>query len=798
MAASPTAPRSGRPLGLVIIPRPLPTFPSLPPVSSVGERVNMPPRLTRDDWLLPTLEGLVDAEALVELRQPNVESLWDTATRRGFTTDEAILAALSARFRMKVADLSTAGTEACDAVPESLARKYRIVPLQVTDAVLDIATADPHDLDCERTLGFATGRTIRMHLAAPSRLVERIDELYRPESTVEKLLEGMHQYDVQSLTDQVESADLDLSADKASERPIIRLVDHIIAEGIQQRASDIHLETQEVGVRVHYRVDGVLRHALTLPRAVGVPLVSRIKIISGLDIADRLRPQDGRARVSVDGKRVDLRVSTLPASAGEKVVIRILDSSNNILSLENLGVSAVDFERIQTLVNLREGIVLVTGPTGSGKTTTLYAALRTIQTRGVNIVTVEDPVEYKLAGIVQVQVNEKAGLTFAAALRSILRQDPDVVLVGEVRDRETAGIAIQASLTGHLVLSTLHTIDAASSIARLVDIGVESYKIGAALKGVVAQRLVRRLCPSCRAPMSAPVQDRVQRWIPAGARLQRAVGCNECGGTGYRGRLAIMEVLLVDGEVERRIAAGESTEKIVEAARNGGMRSLWESGIDHVVAGATDIDELLRVVEVPLDQPVVRREARAEPRHLTRDPGPPVSGASRPTPTAVASVAPRPSPTPPPTSSRAASIFGDDVLELVDDVVPAHRRGDQGTVLLVEDEESLRLVLRDLLERDGFAVVEAADGIAALDEIDRSAPDAIVLDLNLPRLDGYGVLARLRSRPATHEIPVVVLTAKSDEDNEVRVFESGADDFLTKPFRPRALTARLRALLRRS
>ncbi len=759
----------------------------------------MPPRIIRDDWLLPTLEGLVDAEALAELRQPNVESLWDTATRRGFTTDDAILQALSARFRMKIADLSTAGAEACEAVPESLARKYRIVPLQVTDAVLDIATADPHDLDCERTLGFATGRTIRMHLAAPSRLVERIDELYRPESSVEKLLEGMHQYDVQSLTEQADSADLDLSADKASERPIIRLVDHIIAEGIQQRASDIHLETQELGVRVHYRVDGVLRHALTLPRAVGVPLVSRIKIISGLDIADRLRPQDGRARVSVDGKRVDLRVSTLPASAGEKVVIRILDSSNNILSLESLGVCAVDFERIQSLVNLREGIVLVTGPTGSGKTTTLYAALRTIQTRGVNIVTVEDPVEYKLAGVVQVQVNEKAGLTFAAALRSILRQDPDVVLVGEVRDRETAGIAIQASLTGHLVLSTLHTIDAASSIARLVDIGVESYKIGAALKGVVAQRLVRRLCPACRAPMTAPVPDRVQRWLPAETKLQRAVGCNECGGTGYRGRLAIMEVLLVDGEVERRIAAGESTEKIVEAARTGGMRSLWESGIDHVAAGTTDIEELLRVVEVPLDQPVVRREHRAEPRHLTRDSGSPAAGTSRPTPAAPAPLAPpTPAPAPPPPSSRAASIFGDDVLELVDDVAPAHRRGEKGTVLLVEDEESLRLVLRDLLERDGFTVVEAADGIAALDEIDRSAPDAIVLDLNLPRLDGYGVLARLRSRPGTQEIPIVVLTAKADEENEVRVFESGADDFLTKPFRPRALTARLRALLRRS
>ena len=755
-------------------------------------------RPTRDDWLLPTLEGLVDASALAELRQPGNESLWETATKRGFTTDDAILAALSLRFRMKVADLASATGAARDAVPEGLARKYRIVPLQVTDSILDIATADPHDLDCERTLGFATGRTVRMHLAAPSRIVERIEELYRPESQVEKFLEGMTQYDVQSVTDGPDaSLDLDLSSEKASERPIIRLVDHIIAEGISQRASDIHMEAQERGVQVHYRIDGVLRHALTLPRAVGIPLVSRIKIMSGLDIADRLRPQDGRARVSVDGKRVDLRVSTLPASAGEKVVIRILDSSNNILSLEGLGMSERDFTRIQHLVNLREGIVLVTGPTGSGKTTTLYAALRTIQTRGVNIVTVEDPVEYKLTGVVQVQVNEKAGLTFAAALRSILRQDPDVVLVGEIRDRETAGIAIQASLTGHLVLSTLHTIDAASSVARLLDIGVESYKIGAALKGVVAQRLVRRLCPSCRQLTTEPVAERLQRWLPAGAQLYKAVGCAECSNTGYRGRLALMEVLIADGEVERRVSAGDTTDKIVEAAKAGGMRSLWESGIEHVLDGNTDLEELLRVVEAPIDQPTPRRESRTEPRLLNPTPSSGI-GIIRQTP-----VAPPPLPparqAPPPPVGRS-SILPDDALELVDDLVPtnASRRAGKSTILLVEDEAPLRLVLRDLLERDGFAVIEAPDGIVALDEIDQDPPDAVVLDLNLPRLDGYAVLSRLRSRPNTAALPVIVLTAKGDEDNEVRVFELGANDFLTKPFRPRALTARLRALLRKA
>jgi type IV pilus assembly protein PilB len=526
--------------------------------------------------------------------------------------------------------------------------------------------------------------------------------------------------------------------------------------------------------------------------------VSRIKIMSGLDIADRLRPQDGRSRVSVNGVRVDLRVSTLPASTGEKVVIRILDSRSTVLSLEGLGLNPHDYARVQQLVNLREGIVLVTGPTGSGKTTTLYSALRTIQQRNVNIVTVEDPVEYKIPGIVQVQVNEKAGLTFAAALRSILRQDPDVVLVGEIRDKETAAIAIQASLTGHLVLSTLHTIDAATSVARLLDIGVESYKIAAALKGVVAQRLVRRLCLTCKALVTEPLPENVQRWLPDSTRVYKAVGCNDCSNTGYRGRLALMEVLVTDPEIERRIATNDTTDRIMQAARLGGMRGLWESGIDQIKNGITDVDELLRVLEVPLESTTTEEMTPAPPRPL-----------GRPTPaqTPIVDVAAAPAPAPAPaqaparvpTPVRPAPAFvQDDAFELLDDLGASTRRAGRHTVLLVEDEEALRLVLKDLLERDGYNVVEAGDGIQALDEIDRSAPDLVVLDLNLPRLDGYGVLNRIRSRPSTAKLPVLVLTAKSDEDNEVRVFESGADDFLAKPFRQRALSARLKALLKRS
>jgi type II secretory ATPase GspE/PulE/Tfp pilus assembly ATPase PilB-like protein len=741
-------------------------------------------RPVRDEWLLPTLEGLIARDAFEQLKQQETESYWEAAVRGGSIGDDALLTALASRFRMKVAELSTATTQACKLVPETLARKYRIVPLAVSDSALDIATADPHDLDCERSLAFATGRTVRMQLASPTAIAARIDELYQPENAVEKILEGVAgRYDVDTIAERLSDDDFNLSADRASERPVIRLVDHIIAEAITTRASDIHLEPEEGGVAVRYRIDGVLRDTMKLPRAAGLPLVSRIKIMAQMDIADRLRPQDGRARVSVNGSRVDLRLSTLPASYGEKVVIRILDTRSTVLSLDGLGMLAEEAKRLNDLVSLREGIVLVTGPTGSGKTTTLYSALRQIQQRAVNIVTVEDPVEYKLQGIVQVQVNEKAGLNFANALRSILRQDPDVILVGEIRDKETAGIAVQASLTGHLVLSTLHTIDAASSIARLVDIGIEPYKIAAALKGVVAQRLLRHLCQTCRQESTDPVSDRMRRWLPAGMALYKAVGCPECSQTGYRGRMAVMEVLTVTGDIERVIANGEIADAIAETARSQGMKTLWESGIEHVRAGETSLDELLRVVEPPVEVPVRRpappRDSGSEPARSRTD-APTRSPAQTPSRAPVVR---------PPTS------LPDDALQLLDDLFDETFAAKK-TVLLVEDEEPLRGVLRELLEREGFTVVEASDGVQALDEVDRSAPDVVVLDLNLPRLDGYGVLNHLRARPSTSRLPVIVLTAKGDEENEVRVFETGANDFLAKPFRPRALSARLRALLK--
>lgn len=758
--------------------------------------------LFTDEWLVPTVEKLLSPELVAGLRAeeaPDPQSLWLTVVQRKLVSDDDVLRAAAARFRLPVANLDQLDRAMRDLVPEPLVRRFGILPLRQTEALLEIATANPFDIDAEKDLAFATGREVRSFLCSPLMIKEKMDELYRGggSDVMAQLLGGMDNgLEVTQLDENDSVTDLAASAEEASQRPVVRLVDLMLSDGIMARASDIHVEPGEAGVAVRYRIDGVLRQVMNIPRSAGAPLISRIKIMSGLDIADRLRPQDGRARVAVNGAPVDLRVSTLPASMGEKVVIRILNARATVLTLESLGMSPTERAEMQALLNNKEGVILVTGPTGSGKTTTLYSMLRLVQSEGVNIVTVEDPVEYRLGkGIVQVQVHEKAGLTFASALRSILRQDPDVVLVGEIRDRETAQIAVQASLTGHLVLSTLHTNDAANAVTRLVDMGIEAYKLASALRGVIAQRLMRKLCATCKEPTDQLPPERIRRFLPEGTPVFRPVGCPDCSMTGYRGRFSVVEVLTMNIELERLIGSGATAEKIADAGRANGMRSLFESGLQHVLAGETSTDELLRVVDVPMVEGGATGAARASaavaaPPPAT-EPAPRRTPPAIPAPVAVPAEARR---APEPDLTSAFELLEDEeVLE-----VSGKRRALRGiSVLLVDDEDVLRKVMRDLLTRDGYQVVEAGTGLEALDQVDRHAPDVIVLDLNLPGLDGYSVLKELRTRPATSRIPVIVLTAKGDEDNEVRVFELGADDFLSKPFRAKALSKRLEVVLGR-
>jgi type II secretory ATPase GspE/PulE/Tfp pilus assembly ATPase PilB-like protein/CheY-like chemotaxis protein len=754
-----------------------------------------------DEWLFATLEKLLSADEVAALRQEKSaepQSLWALVVERKLAKDDDILRAAAQRFRLPLADLPSISEASRDFIPEPLVRRYNVLPIRLTDSVIEIATSNPFDIDAEKDLAFATGREVRPFLCSPNQIRQKLEELYHgsgnPSSpdVMAQLLGGMDDGpQVTQLEEESGMTDLAASAEEAAQRPVVRLVDLLLSDGILSRASDIHIEPGEGGVAVRYRIDGVLRQVMNIPRSAGAPLISRIKIISGLDIADRLRPQDGRARVGVNNSPVDLRVSTLPASMGEKVVIRILNAKATVLTLESLGMSPDERETISGLLNHKEGVILVTGPTGSGKTTTLYSMLRMVQSEGVNIVTVEDPVEYRLGkGIVQVQVHEKAGLTFAAALRSILRQDPDVVLVGEIRDKETATIAVQASLTGHLVLSTLHTNDAPNAVTRLVDMGIEAFKLGPALRGVIAQRLMRKLCTTCRQVSDLPVPDRVRRFIPRETVIHRGVGCPDCAMTGYRGRFSVVEVLTMSPELERVIGSGGTPDRIAEVARSEGMLSLFESGLRHVLSGETSIEELLRVVDVPAaDGGAAGRQSSAA---MARPSG---AVATPPGPAPVQPVGG------PPRDSGPASVpdlgHAFELLEPLEEAPHRKVASRNARVLLVDDEDSLRKVMTDLLVRDGFDVVEARNGIEALDQVDRHAPDVVVLDLNLPGMDGYSVLSELRARAATRHVPVIVLTAKGDEDNEVRVFELGADDFLSKPFRAKALTKRLELILAR-
>jgi type II secretory ATPase GspE/PulE/Tfp pilus assembly ATPase PilB-like protein/CheY-like chemotaxis protein len=754
-----------------------------------------------DEWVAAVLTPLLTEEALARLvnDKESKTSLWERVLDMRLLTEAQVLEAVANRCKLPIADLNRATDLGRDALPEALARRYGVVPLTVTDALFEVATSNPFDIGAEQSLAFATGREVRMLLASPPRIREKLDQLYgasRREGSVKELLTGMEEFDVTELSEEDEELDAEALKDEASSRPIVKLVGVLLADGITSRASDIHIESGEQAVTVRYRIDGVLRHAMTIPRKAGTPLISRIKIISGLDIADRLRPQDGRARLEVNGNPVDLRISTLPATHGEKVVIRILNTQSTMLSLPSLGLYDDEQALIKRLLISKEGIILCTGPTGSGKTTTLYSCLRTIEGEGINIVTVEDPVEYRLGtNIVQVQTNEKTGLTFAAALRSILRQDPDIVLVGEIRDIETAQVAVQASLTGHLVLSTLHTNDAPNTVTRLVDMGLEAFKIGAALRGIIAQRLMRKLCPSCRAKQPiGEVPERLQPFIPKGTTLWKAVGCGQCSQTGYRGRFSVVEILEMNPEIERLIGNNANADQIGAAARARGMRTLFQCGLRHLLDGHTSVDELLRVTDVPK----TAEAASAAGASKTKGKG---KGKSKSGGLAVAQAAPEGA------TDEFEVVDGFDPdemlagLELVDEPSAPGATAvasDMATILVVEDEDSLRRVLKDLLEMEGYTVCEARDGAEAMEQVDRHSPDLLLLDLNLPNVDGFTVIRKLRAELNTADLPIVVLTARGDEDNEVKVLKAGGTDFVTKPFRPKPLLARIAATLSRS
>jgi general secretion pathway protein E len=527
-----------------------------------------------------------DLERALELQKERGDKLGKILIDLGFIASRDLLAALSDQLGVPLAAVDQPPPVApeIDGLAPRFMRQCRFIPLRVEDSTLSIAMADPLDFETIAAVREFSGLKVATALASEQEILDAIDKYY---GEAEK----------QTTDSEIESTqageDLEHLRDMASEAPVIRLVNAMIAQAVEKRASDIHIEPFEKEFRIRYRIDGVLFNQEQPPREMKAAIVSRLKLMAKLNIAERRLPQDGRIKIKTLGREVDLRVSTLPTLYGESVVMRLLDrSAGDFYDLRRLGFDTHFLARMEYYTSLPHGIFLVTGPTGSGKSTTLYSALKRINIPDKKIITIEDPVEYQMDGINQIHVNPQIGLTFAAGLRHIVRQDPDVIMVGEIRDRETADIAIRAALTGHLVFSTLHTNDAPSAITRLTDMGVENYLITSSLVSVLAQRLVRLICPHCKMPAGT-------RTAPDGEKVEsfRGAGCESCSGTGYTSRVGIFELMELNDEIRKLIMANEDAAQITAAARRNGMQSLREDGWMKVRTGVTTADEVMRVTQ---------------------------------------------------------------------------------------------------------------------------------------------------------------------------------------------------------
>ncbi len=513
----------------------------------------------------------------------------------GVLTEGQLVSALATQIGMRFVDLTEFPVDgsAVSRISAAVCRRHNALAIGYEDGKLVVAMADPANVFAADDIRSLTGMDVKLVVATRTDVIAAIGRFHRADGDLDDLTLAMDAKD----------DDDDLSKMRAvtEDAPIVKFVNLLISQAIADRASDIHIEPAERDLRVRFRIDGVLHEIMRSPKAIQAGVVSRLKIMADINIAERRIPQDGRLSVAIEGKKIDLRVATLPTVWGEKVVMRILDNSTARLNLSDLGFSSENFDRFSASYVKPYGMILVTGPTGSGKSTTLYATLNIVSTVDKNVITVEDPVEYRLPGVNQVQTNNKAGLTFASALRSILRSDPDIVLIGEIRDHETAQISIEAALTGHLVLSTLHTNDAPSAITRLVEMGIEPFLVGSAIDCVLAQRLARRLCRKCKqAYVPTAEQLKVARfpWPEGKAppRLYRPVGCSSCSKTGYQGRLALHEVMTVSEEIERMAVEHASATAIMEVACAQGMTTLRNDGLAKVVNGLTSIEEIFRVV----------------------------------------------------------------------------------------------------------------------------------------------------------------------------------------------------------
>jgi type II secretory ATPase GspE/PulE/Tfp pilus assembly ATPase PilB-like protein/ActR/RegA family two-component response regulator len=704
------------------------------PADTAGERPKGPTGAVH--WLVRIAEraGLPARERPDVPAGTRATEAWAQVTKAYQLSDQKLTELVAEYFRLKPANFADADPNAVLLIPEMMARKHHIFPLLEDDRHLIVATCDPTDVESERALGFSSGRTAHFQVASPSAIQEALDGRFSPEKAVEAFLGQLEEAGEDAVKLVEEMGPEAITEEDAGATPVVKLTNLIIRDGISAGASDIHVEPGRKMGAVRYRVDGVLRKHMDLPMTALNRVISRIKVLSRLDIADRLRPQDGKARVRIRNRGYDLRVSTIPAGGAEKCVIRILDSSAS-MTLDDLALPKFELERLRNLLTHRDGVVIVTGPTGSGKTTTLYGALRELADGKVNIMTVEDPIEYELPGITQTQVETKQGMTFAGALRAMLRQDPDVILVGEIRDKETAVTAAQAAMTGHLVLATVHANDAVSSVTRLADMGLQFSTIAQTMRGAIAQRLLRRVCASCAEPVRGQLTPDERRLTDRHGvePVVRAVGCSECGFTGYRGRLPVNEVLVVGPRFQQAVEQRKGWATLQRVATQGGMRTLHEVGLEWVTMGKTTLVEVERVLGQAVDEDEAQ-ESKGPPR-----------------------------------------------------------------ILLVDDDADARLLMRSILVKDGYEVEEAEDGHRAMEILGADPDySLVILDLAMPGLDGRQVLDLIRGSVSTSALPVLVRTGTGSDKLEAELLEAGADDYVEKSVDPERLLARVHAVLRRA
>jgi type IV pilus assembly protein PilB len=749
-------------------------------------------------------QGTVDAAGLSRARQLQEKegtTLGKAIAILGLADEQQIAVALAKGLQLEAlgSELPEVPGEVVCLLPAEFCRKRRVAPLSLQGKALRLALEDPLDYSMLQDAEFLTGKRIVAVVSTDTQIQSLIRQIYPAEvpAQLTTLPGGDVQGEVETVGDtEIEVVDPAKLAKDTKMPPVVRLVNLILSGAAKAGASDIHMEPKETHLQVRYRVDGLLSEVVKVHKTQMDATISRMKIISGMDIADRRRPQDGRSRLKYEGKRIDLRVSTLPTQFGEKVVIRLLDSKRAQITMEQLGLTAENQRIFQLMLSRPQGMILVTGPTGSGKSSTLYTALNWVKSPTKNIITVEDPIEYQLDGINQVQINTKAGVTFAAGLRSILRQDPNIILVGEIRDQETAGIALEAAQTGHLLLSTLHTNDAPGTISRLLDLGIEPFLISSAVIGILAQRLVRTPCPYCKLskPPSADAIEKAggvsrlpadPQWVAVGS------GCDACQQTGSKGRRAIHELLVVNDEVRELISRRAPEHAIRKAARNAGMRTLVEDGILKAAQGLTTLEDVVRVVSA--DDSSTHKEESTRPDTGNSSAALDYTASDNHQPRGLADLKK-------PAVSQLDSECGNNhpAQDLALQVSDLSDHEPKQRVLVVEDSPTIASVVKYFLELEGFEVLLAKDGEAGLEAAQNCQPDVIVTDYNMPGMDGMAMVKAIRVGATTRGIAVLMLTSEDSIEKEASALEAGVDDYILKPVEPRRLAARVKSVLARS